>query len=188
MYKRQPVRDLGYPLDLWRRDTKLPRARRGGAPRAGGWSPRPSADVCAEPLLLDGSPETRGVPSSGAGPPPESNVFGGVVSVGGAGPGQVVLLIFASGGLESVLRQLACTEKKNVRRQNLDPSLMAKNRAFCRFGEGAYDAVGSSRPLDHGQVHLISSRPSSTFTVVLPDTKWVGGGLILCRDQRPIVA
>ena len=45
-----------------------PRARWGGAPRAGGRSLRPSGDVCAEPLHLEGSPETRGVPSSGAGP------------------------------------------------------------------------------------------------------------------------
>ena len=44
------------------------RARRGGAPRAGGRSPRPSGDVCAEPLRLEGSLETRGVPCSGVGP------------------------------------------------------------------------------------------------------------------------
>ena len=47
---------------------ETPRARQGSAPRAGGRSPRPSGDVCAEPLRLEGSPETRGVPSSGAGP------------------------------------------------------------------------------------------------------------------------
>ena len=47
---------------------EIPRARRGGAPLAGGRSPRPSGDVCAEPLRLEGSPETQGVPSSGAGP------------------------------------------------------------------------------------------------------------------------
>ena len=35
---------------------------------------------------------------------------------------------------------------------------------------------------------LISSRPSSTFTVALPDTKRGGGGLLLCRYQRSIVA
>ena len=29
---------------------------------------------------------------------------------------------------------------------------------------------------------------SSTFTVALPETKWVGGGLILGRDQKPIAA
>ena len=55
---------------------ETPRARRGGAPRARGRSSRPSGDVCAEPLRLEGSPETRGVPSSGAAFP-ERNVFGG---------------------------------------------------------------------------------------------------------------
>ena len=44
-----------------------PRARRGGASRARGHSPCPSGDVCAEPLRLEGSPETRRVLSSGAG-------------------------------------------------------------------------------------------------------------------------
>ena len=47
---------------------ETPRARQGGAHRAGGRSPRLSDDVCAEPLRLEGSPETRGVPCSGAGP------------------------------------------------------------------------------------------------------------------------
>ena len=47
---------------------ETPRARRGGVPSAGGRSPRPSDDVCAEPVRLKGSPETRGVPSSRAGP------------------------------------------------------------------------------------------------------------------------
>jgi len=63
-----PVRVLGYPRDLWRRGTKFRVLVGGGAPRAGGHSPRPSGDVCAEPLRLEGSPETRGVPSLGAGP------------------------------------------------------------------------------------------------------------------------
>ena len=40
----------------------------GGALRAGGRSPRPSGNVCAEPLRLEGCQETRGVPSSGVGP------------------------------------------------------------------------------------------------------------------------
>ena len=42
---------------------ETPRTRQGSVPRAGGRSPRPSGDVCAEPLRLEGSPETRGVPS-----------------------------------------------------------------------------------------------------------------------------
>ena len=47
---------------------ETPRDRRGGAPRAGGCRPRPADDVCAEPLRLEGSPGTRGVPVLGAGP------------------------------------------------------------------------------------------------------------------------
>ena len=55
---------------------ETPRARRGGAPRAGGRSPRPSGDVC-EPLRLEGSPETRGVPLFGAGPSQDGTCSGG---------------------------------------------------------------------------------------------------------------
>ena len=58
---------------------EIPRARRWGAPRAGGRSPRPSGDVCAEPLPLEGSPETRGVPSSGAGPSQNGTCLGHVI-------------------------------------------------------------------------------------------------------------
>ena len=68
---------------------ETPRARRGGAPWTGGRSPRPSGDVCAEPLRLEGSPETRGVPSSGAEP-----FQNGTCSGGGIGrktcPGEVL--------------------------------------------------------------------------------------------------
>ena len=63
-----PVRDIGSPRDLWRQDTKLRVHVGRGAPRAGGRSPRPSGDVCAELLRLECSPDTRGVPSSGVGP------------------------------------------------------------------------------------------------------------------------
>ena len=56
---------------------KTPRARQGGAPRARGRSPRPSGDVCAKPLRLEGSPETRGVRSSGAGPSQNGTCSGG---------------------------------------------------------------------------------------------------------------
>ena len=44
------------------------RACLGGDPRAGWRGPRPSGDVCAKPSRLEGYPEARGVPSSGAGP------------------------------------------------------------------------------------------------------------------------
>ena len=50
---------------------------RGSAPRAGGHSPRPSGDVYAEHLRLEGSPETRSVPSSGTGPSQNGMCSGG---------------------------------------------------------------------------------------------------------------
>ena len=56
---------------------ETPRACRGGAPRAGGRSPRPSRDVCAETLRLEGLPETRDVPSPGAGPSQNGTCSGG---------------------------------------------------------------------------------------------------------------
>ena len=49
----------------------------GGAPRAGGRSPRPSDDVCAEPSRLESSLETRGVARSGAGPFQNRSCCGG---------------------------------------------------------------------------------------------------------------
>ena len=58
---------------------ETPRARRGVAPRAGGRNPRPSGDVCAEPLRLEGSPETQGIPSSGAGPSQNGTCSGGSI-------------------------------------------------------------------------------------------------------------
>ena len=54
-----------------------PRARQRGAPRAGGRSRHPSDGVCTEPLHLEGSPETRGDPSSGAGPSQNGKCSGG---------------------------------------------------------------------------------------------------------------
>ena len=54
-----------------------PRARHGGDPRVGGRSPRPSGGVYAEPLLLEISPGTRDVPSSGAGPSQNGTCSGG---------------------------------------------------------------------------------------------------------------
>ena len=80
-----PVRDIGCPRDLWRQDTKLRvliggvLLGRGTAVRAllATCTPSPSGDVCAEPLRLEGSPETRGVPSSGAGPSQNGTCSGG---------------------------------------------------------------------------------------------------------------
>ena len=56
---------------------ETPRARRRGVPREEGRSPRPSGDVCDEPLRLEVSPETRGVPSSGAGSSQNGTCSGG---------------------------------------------------------------------------------------------------------------
>ena len=56
---------------------ETPRTRRGCAPRAWGRSPHPSGDVCGEPLRLEGSPETRGVPFSGAGSSQNETCSGG---------------------------------------------------------------------------------------------------------------
>ena len=53
------------------------RAHQGGAPPAGGRSPRPSGDVCAEPLRLEDSLEARGVSSSGAGLSQNGTCLGG---------------------------------------------------------------------------------------------------------------
>ena len=107
-----PVRDLGYPLDLWRRDTKLPRARRGGAPRAGGRSPRPSGDVCAESLWFEGSPETRGVPSSGAGPSQNGTCLGGGIG-SKIRAGRSTVNYFRFGRTRVCIRQSVCTERKD---------------------------------------------------------------------------
>ena len=46
--------------------------------------------------------------------------------------------------------------------KNIDPSPMAKNRPFFRFERRALDAAGNFSP-PRPRIHLISSRPSSTF-------------------------
>ena len=77
------------------------RARRGGAPRARGRGPRPSGDVCAEHLRIEGSPEPRGVPSSEAGPSQNGTCSGGGIS-DRAVAGEVLYVIFGWGGPDSV--------------------------------------------------------------------------------------
>ena len=79
---------------------ETPRARRGGAPRPGGRSPRPS-DVYAEPLHLKVRRKPEAFPLRGLGLPGTERVRG-VASVGRTGPGEVLLAIFGSGGPESV--------------------------------------------------------------------------------------
>ena len=56
---------------------ETPRARRGGCSSDGGRSLPPSHAVCAEPLRLEGSPKTRAVLSSGAGPSQNGMCSGG---------------------------------------------------------------------------------------------------------------
>ena len=88
---------------------ETPRARRGGASRARGRSPRPSGDVCAKPLRLEGSPETRGVPSSRAGPS-----LNGTRSGGGIGrksrAGRSTVNYFWFGWTRVCIRESVCTE------------------------------------------------------------------------------
>ena len=57
---------------------------------------------------------------------------------------------------------LALLRRKQARKI-LDPSPMAKNRPFFRFGRRALDAAGNFSP-PRPRIHLMSSRPSSTFT------------------------
>ena len=68
---------------------KTPRARRGVATRARGRSPRPSGNVCAEPLRLEDSPETQAFPPRGLSPPRRERARG-MASVGRVGPGELL--------------------------------------------------------------------------------------------------
>ena len=52
---------------------------------------------------------------------------------------------------------------RNQATKILDPSPMAKNRRFFRFERRALDAAGNFSP-PRPRIHLVSSRPSSTFT------------------------
>ena len=90
---------------------EAPRNLWGGAPRAGGRISLPSGDVCAEPLRLEAFSETRGVPSLGAGPS-QNGTCSGVASVGRSGPGEVLLIIFRSGGPESVYASQSASSEK----------------------------------------------------------------------------
>ena len=86
-----------------------PRARQGGAPRAGGRNPRPSGDVCAEPLRLEGCPETRSVPSSGAGHSQNGTCSGG--SIGKKIRAErSILNYFRFGRTRACIRQSVCVE------------------------------------------------------------------------------
>ena len=168
---------------------ETPRARRGGDPRAGGRSPRPSGDVCAEPSRLKGSPETQGVPSSGAGPSQNGTCSGGGVGRKSRA-GKSAVNHFRFWRTRVSITPISLHREKIISGDKISIPLRwhKKIDPGSGLGEERWTPRATSRPLDHGRIHLISSRPSSTFTVALPDIKWVGGGLILGRDQRPIVA
>ena len=89
---------------------ETPRDRRGGAPRAGGCRPRPADDVCAEPLRLEGSPGTRGVPVLGAGPSQNGTCLGG-----GTGrkirAGRGTVNYFRFGWTRVCIREAVCIER-----------------------------------------------------------------------------
>ena len=88
---------------------ETPRARRGGAPQAGGRSSRPSCDACAEPLLLEGSPETRAVPSSWAGPSQNGTFSGGGI-VRKSRAERSTVNYFRFGWTRVCIRESVCTE------------------------------------------------------------------------------
>ena len=88
---------------------ETPQAHQGGAPRAGGRSPHPSGDVCAEPLRLEGSPETRGVPFSGAGPFTNGTCLGGGIG-SEIRAGRSTATCFRFGKPRICMRQSVCTE------------------------------------------------------------------------------
>ena len=68
------------------------RAHQGGAPRAGGRSPRPSRDVCAEPLRLEVLWKPKAFPLLGLGPPRTERVWG-VASVARSGAGELLFAV-----------------------------------------------------------------------------------------------
>ena len=88
---------------------RTPRARRGGVPRAGGRSPRTSGDVCAEPFCLEGSRETRGLPSSVAWRPQIGTCSGGGIGRKSRAERSTVNY-FRFGWTRVCIRESICTE------------------------------------------------------------------------------
>ena len=80
----------------------------------------------------------------------------------------------AGAGQASDTNTFGCCCVENRRQKILDPSPMAKNRpSGC--GRRALDAAGNFSP-PRPRIHLISSRPSSTFTGLArhePSWPWV---------------
>ena len=90
---------------------ETPRARQGGAPRAGGRSPRPSGEVCQAPAPQS-SLQTRGFPSSGAGPSTNGTCLGGGIGSKIRAGGSTVNY-FRFGRTKVCASQSVCTERKN---------------------------------------------------------------------------
>ena len=71
------------------RGDETPRAHQGGVPRAEGRSPRPSGDLCAEPLRLELLSKPEAFPLRGLGPSRTERVWG-LASVARSGQGEVL--------------------------------------------------------------------------------------------------
>ena len=108
------VRDLGYPRDLWRRDTKL-RVLVGGVLLGRGAAVRALLATCApSPCASKVRRKPEAFPLRGLGPPRTERVRG-VVSVGRAGPGEVLpgIHYFRFGRTRVCIYESVCTEWKN---------------------------------------------------------------------------
>ena len=76
------------------RGDETPRAHQGGAPRARGWSPRPSRDVCVEPLRLQVLWKPQAFPLRGLGLSRKERVRA-VASVARLGPWKSTVIYFS---------------------------------------------------------------------------------------------
>ena len=88
---------------------ETPRAHQEDAPRAGGRSPRPSCDVCAELLRLEVLWKPEAFPDRRLGLPRRER-FGGVSSEARSGPGKSTVIYFLFGRTIGGIPQLVCTE------------------------------------------------------------------------------
>ena len=123
----------------------------------------------------------------GAGPSQNGTCFGGGIGRKSRA-GRSAVNYFRFGRTRVCIAPISLHREKIISGDKIStPLRWQKIDLFSGLGEERRTPRATSRPLDHGRIHLISSRPSSTFTVALPDTKWAGGGLILGRS-RPIVA
>ena len=96
-----PVRDIGSPQDLCPWDKKLRVLVGGGAPRTGGAVCPPLTPCAPSPCASKVRRKPEPFSLQGLGPP-RTECVRGVASAGRAGPGEVLLITFGSGGPESV--------------------------------------------------------------------------------------